>query len=83
VRSIGKSKRSEDPPLGLPPQSGALFASWSRYACTLLPRAIVYSGPLAPSVSCQPNGDAALSAGVASSARGPSFGLSVGKPSAR
>jgi hypothetical protein len=49
----------------------------------LLPRAIVNSAPFAPLVSCHPNGDDALSAGVASSARGASFGLSDGKPIAR
>ena len=64
VRSIGKSNVSDAPPSGLLSKSGALLSSWSMYAWTLLPCVVVNSGPAAPLVSCQPNGDVVLSAGL-------------------
>jgi hypothetical protein len=65
------------------PPVGALSLLWSVYAWTLLPRAVVNSAPPAPSVSCQPNGEAVASAGFSSSVRGPSFGLSLGRANTR
>ena len=76
--SIGKSKRSLEPPLGLELKSGALLASWSRYACALLPCVVMKSAPAEPSMSCQPNGDAIESAGLETSVRAASSGLSFG-----